>query len=178
LAEQHFRYQRHFATENPIESEGTYPLPEAQLDRFLFQVRLDYPSADEEREMLERYGRDEPFVVPESVIDLSQLEALKKIVPQIYLDRKIQGYILEIVRQTRIAPEVLCGVSPRGTLALYRAAQAEALFSGEAFVLPQHVKSVALDVLAHRIQTKFEAELQGKGVVQIIERILNTVPVP
>ena len=175
------------ATQNPIEQEGTYPLPEAQVDRFLMKVRVSYPSKDEERLMLDTVTSSDYLTSERKpVASLAEVEKLQKNVSLVYVDTKIRSYIVDLVTASRNPKEynlkldslIELGASPRATLSLFFAARAETLLSGQLFVVPQHVKNVAADVLRHRIMLTFEAEAQGLTVDNIIEQILNGVPVP
>lgn len=175
------------ATQNPIEQEGTYPLPEAQLDRFMMKLRVEYPTPEEERQMLDVVlGEGFNAKLPEPVMELSLVAELKSVVQKIYVDERIKRYIVDLVTATRtpeqfglkLKPFIELGASPRSTLALYLAARVEALLSGESFVVPQNVKDVAADVLRHRILPSYEAEAQGIDTEQLIKKILDGVPVP
>lgn len=175
------------ATQNPIEQEGTYPLPEAQVDRFLMKVKVSYPSKDEERLMLDTVTKPEYLAGERKpVASLAEVEKLQHNASMIYVDAKIRSYIVDLVTASRNPKDynlkldslIELGASPRATLSLFFAARAEALLNGQAFVVPQHVKNVASDVLRHRIMLTFEAEAQGLTVDSIIEQILNGVPVP
>ena len=175
------------ATQNPIEHQGTFPLPEAQLDRFLFQVNVDYPSKTEELEILRRQLSDaEPEVVPvASVEDLRQARAA---LAGVFVDEAITGYVLDLVRATRdpgaiallqpIAALVRFGASPRAAVHFLQAARATALLADRAFVLPEDVQSVALDVLRHRLVLSYDAEAAGVSTDEIVTRIVGAVPTP
>ena len=184
------------ATQNPIEQEGTYPLPEAQIDRFIFKLKIDYPNREEERLVAERMGHPEcmPHAMP--VAKLEDIANARKWVDKIYMDEKILDYILDIVWATRpnhrselsqrqsgaklddIAPMVEVGASPRATIALVVAAKAMAFMEGRAYVVPQDVKSVAHDVLRHRIILSYEAEAENRTQDDIITGILNELKTP
>jgi MoxR-like ATPase len=174
------------ATQNPIEQEGTYPLPEAQLDRFLFKVKVGYPSISEEKSILNRMsGVDTPRAA--KVCRPEQIIQAREVASRIYMDEKIKDYILGIVFASRF-PErsglpqlksmVQVGASPRATIALARAARAHAFIEHRGFVTPEDVKAIAYDVLRHRILVTFEAEADGVSSEQVIQRILERVEVP
>jgi len=174
------------ATQNPIEQEGTYPLPEAQVDRFMMKVIVDYPSRDEEREILSRMATTTQSTDVECVMHADSIAAARLLVDQIYIDDQIANYIVELVQTTR-TPEIVSeelaefveyGASPRATLALTLCAKANAFLDGRGYVTPQDVKDLAHDVLRHRIATTYEAEAEGKTSDDIIEAILDFVPVP
>ena len=174
------------ATENPIEQEGTYPLPEAQVDRFMFKLKIDYPSRDEERRILDRMAHTDtkvevcPVIAPETILNA------RKTVDEIYVDEKIKEYILDIVFATRdpakynldLADYLRYGASPRATLALTLGARAHAFLQGRGYVTPQDVKSIAHDVLRHRIIVSYEAEAEELTSDDLIEKILSEIPVP
>jgi len=174
------------ATENPIEQEGTYPLPEAQVDRFMLKLNVTYPSRDEERRILERMAHTStdiqvnPVITPETILEA------RKTVDEIYVDDKIKEYILDIVFATRepekynldIADYLRYGASPRATLALTNGARAHAFLQGRGYVTPQDVKSIAPDILRHRIIVSYEAEADELTSEDIIEKLLSEIPVP
>ena len=173
------------ATQNPIEQEGTYPLPEAQVDRFMLKLRIDYPNKTEEREILDRMAGADHFDVRRLVAPADILRA-RGVVSQVYIDARIKDYIVEIVFATR-RPEdykldikglVQFGASPRATLFLAVAAKAHAFIRGRGYVTPEDVKSVAFDVLRHRIILTYEAEAEDVTTEQIIQRVLDTIEVP
>jgi MoxR-like ATPase len=174
------------ATQNPIEQEGTYPLPEAQVDRFLLKVHVTYPSMEEEHQILKRMARSTPDTKVTAVIAPSDILRLRTLSDEIYMDEKIEDYILNVVQATR-APEnyglnigdlIRYGASPRATIALCMAARAYALIQGRGYVTPQDVKSIGLDVLRHRVIVSYEAEAEEKTSEDLIRQILNTVKVP
>ena len=174
------------ATQNPIEQEGTYPLPEAQIDRFMMKVVVDYPTRDEEREILSRMATTTQSTEVECVMHAESIAAARALVDQVYIDTQIANYIVELVQTTR-TPEVVSeelaefvenGASPRATLALTLCAKANAFLDGRGYVTPQDVKDLAHDVLRHRIATTYEAEAEGKTSDNIIKAILDFVPVP
>ena len=174
------------ATQNPIESEGTYPLPEAQLDRFMLKVRVNYPSRDEEKEVLLRMSGGEEIPV-QRLLDPAAIIAARTTISGLYLDQKMVDYIVDIVRATRdpamvgqgdLKPLVAFGGSPRASIALAQAARAHAFLRGRAFVTPEDVRTLAPDVLRHRVLLTFEAEAEEMDSDGIILRILNAVSVP
>ena len=174
------------ATQNPIEQEGTYPLPEAQVDRFMLKLRIRYPSREEEREILDRlaFTRREPAVA--AVVAPDEIVAARDLVDQIYVDDKIKDYIVTLVQATRdpaaydldLAPLVQYGASPRATLALTVAARAHAFLSGRGYVTPQDVKTIGADVLRHRIIVSYEAEAEEVDSDEIVRRVFDGIPVP
>ncbi|HEY0753538.1 MAG TPA: MoxR family ATPase [Ktedonobacteraceae bacterium] len=163
------------ATQNPIELEGTFPLPEAQLDRFLMRLRLDYPSQSEERLILQRFRDNQPLEEIKPILTTETLKALQVAMRQVRVDPGIETYIVELVRATRRHSSVELGVSPRGTLALYRAAQAFAATHGRAYVIPDDVKHLARPVLSHRILAN---SMQRRLMDQVIDDVLHDVAVP
>jgi MoxR-like ATPase len=174
------------ATQNPIDQEGTYPLPEAQVDRFMFKVVLDYPSFDEERKILDRMAFTAPEIQIKPVVTADEILQTRKVVDQIHVDEKIRDYIVHLVFATR-RPEqykldvkhfIQFGASPRATINLTLAAKAWALLQGRAYVTPEDVKSIGPDVLRHRIILTYEAEAQAVTSDAIIKKVFNTVPVP
>jgi MoxR-like ATPase len=166
------------ATQNPVELEGTFPLPEAQLDRFLLRVRVGYPSEDEEEAILHRFKNDEPFESLQPVVSAEQMLMLQQVIRQVQWQPEVERYLLAIVRATRSHAAVTLGVSPRGTLALYRASEAYAAMQGRDFVQPDDVKQLAPAVLAHRLLTTTRARLRGSASEAIIEEIVAATPVP
>jgi MoxR-like ATPase len=171
------------ATQNPVEYEGTYPLPEAQLDRFLFKLVVDYPTAEQEREVVSRHNRGlDPHNVPSlgvvAVADAQALNAGRAAVDQVTVEPEVLGYMVDIARATRISPSLSLGVSPRGTTMLLHAAKAWAFLSGKPFVTPDEVKAVVLPTLRHRVQLRPEVELEGGSVDSVLQGILASVPVP
>ena len=166
------------ATQNPVELEGTFPLPEAQLDRFLLRVRVGYPSEDEEELILHRFKSEEPLEALRPVVSAQQVAALQQVVRQVQWQPEVERYLLSIVRATRVHPAVNLGVSPRGTLALYRACEAHAALQGRDYVQPDDVKRLATSVLAHRLLTTTRARLRGGESSAIIQEIVEATPVP
>jgi MoxR-like ATPase len=167
------------ATQNPIEQEGTYPLPEAQLDRFFMKVTIGYPSAAEEKRVMRRMAGT---TVPEvrAAAKKEEIIELQKFVEKIYIDEKVYDYIVAIVAATRGFEKgyVRFGASPRASINFVRAAKAEAFFDGRGYVIPEDVKAVAYDILRHRVIVSFEAEAEGMTSESVIEKILNTVEIP
>ncbi|HEY6411544.1 MAG TPA: MoxR family ATPase [Ktedonobacteraceae bacterium] len=166
------------ATQNPVELEGTFPLPEAQLDRFLLRVRVGYPSEDEEEIILHRFKSEEPLEALRPVVSAEQVAALQQVVRQVRWQPEVERYLLAVVRATREHPAVNLGVSPRGTLALYRACEAYAALQGRDYVQPDDVKRLAASVLAHRLITTTRARLRGGESSAIIQEIVESTPVP
>ena len=166
------------ATQNPVELEGTFPLPEAQLDRFLLRVQIGYPSEEEEQAILHRFKQEEVIETLQPVADAEALLALQQAVRAVYWQPEVERYLLAIVRATRGNPAVQLGVSPRGTLALYRACEAYAAMQGRDYVLPDDVKRLAPSVLAHRLLAASRTRMRGMQSVEIIKNILATTPVP
>lgn len=174
------------ATQNPIEHEGTYPLPEAQTDRFMMKIKIDYPSLQEEKEILARMGTlaTPPTVQP--VLTAQDILNARQVVNDVYIDEKIIDYILNIVFATRepklfkvdIQDLLLFGASPRASIALKLAGKAHAFLEGRAYVTPQDIKQIAKDILRHRLRRTYEAEAEGIAPDDIIDRILSTIPVP
>lgn len=173
------------ATQNPIEQEGTYPLPEAQMDRFMFKLKVGYPSRSEEREIMDRVDVLHTTVLESAVTKEEILEA-REIVNQIYVDDKAKDYIVDIVQATRnpeqfgldIGHLIEYGASPRATIYLQQASRALAFMQGEGNVFPNDVKQVAMDILRHRVMTSYEAEAEEITSEDVIRKILDTVPVP
>lgn len=172
------------ATQNPVEQEGTYPLPEAQVDRFMLKVIVSYPAEAEEREIVKKYmNRDSISVRP--VLKKSQLEKLRGLVDQVYVDERVMEYIVSLVFATR-EPErarieqtlIAYGASPRASLYLAQAAKANALLQGRGFVLPEDIRMIGMDVLRHRVIPSYEAEAEGMTSETLVERVFNNVEVP
>jgi len=166
------------ATQNPIELEGTFPLPEAQLDRFVMQLKLGYPDEAEEAEMLLRYEQDEPLDELQPVVHIDDLLALQKQVRAIHVSDDLRAYLLRVVRSTREHPSVELGVSPRGTLALYRASQAFAALRGREYVIPSDVQHLAPALLTHRIHISPQTRLRGRTPQQVVAEVVGSVAVP
>ncbi|MDZ5474409.1 MoxR family ATPase [Bacillus sp. 31A1R] len=166
------------ATQNPIEYEGTYPLPEAQLDRFLLKMKMGYPDIDEEMEVLNRAQRVAPIEDLESVISLHELRELQLQVKEVSVDDTIKRYIVDIANRTRNHGSVYLGASPRGSIALMKAAQAYAFMYGRDYVLPDDIQYLAPSVFAHRMILKSEAKFEGISAEEIVSRVIARVPVP
>lgn len=166
------------ATQNPIEYEGTFPLPEAQLDRFLLRVRLGYPLLEDEIDVLDRQQFRHPIEDLESVISVEGVIEAQEAVKEIYVAPPIKHYIVELTRRTREYPEVYLGASPRGSLTLFRAGQARAAVRGRDFVLPDDIKALAEVSLGHRVILGPAARLRDLSAFQVIEEIIDTVAVP
>jgi MoxR-like ATPase len=164
------------ATENPIEYEGTFPLPEAQLDRFLIRLTLGYPSAADEKTLLVNLRREHPIHRLRQVAECAELIDLQKQVWEIHIDETLQDYIVRLIHQTRIHPDLALGASPRASLSLYRTAQALAGVQGRDHVLPEDVKSMVSMVLAHRLVLRPEAELRGQTTQAVLEALLAETP--
>jgi MoxR-like ATPase len=166
------------ATQNPIEYEGTYPLPEAQLDRFMMRVNLGYPKADLEQQIVRLDpGRSLPAAL-EKVIDAAELVALQKELAEVYLASVLEDYIVRLTRATRMHPDLLLGVSPRGGQYLYQGSRALAAVKGRDFVLPDDIKEIVPSVFSHRLIVKPEARLKGKTAAAILQEILLQTHVP
>jgi MoxR-like ATPase len=167
------------ATQNPIEYEGVYPLPEAQLDRFLLRLQLGYPNRAEEVEILKRrMERAQEDILLEPVADGETILALQKTVEGIHVDDDVLGYVADIVQATRVQRQVEVGASPRGSLAIFKLARARAVFHGRDYVIPDDVKEVAVPALVHRMIMKAESWVKGVDPRQMIDEILKTIPVP
>ena len=173
------------ATQNPIEQEGTYPLPEAQVDRFMLKIKVDYPTKTEEREILERMSTLQDLRVRKVVHGADILKA-RQVVAQVYVDNRLKDYIVDLIMATRRPDDykldvkglVQFGASPRATVFLTLAAKAHAFLRGRGYVTPEDVKSVAFDVLRHRIILSYEAEAEDVTTEEIIQRVLDTIEVP
>ncbi len=175
------------ATQNPIEQEGTYPLPEAQIDRFMLKIVVGYPSKEDERKIIDRMATGQPDVEVHAVLTPEQIMAARKVVDQVFVDEKVKNYVVDLVHATRdvkaagfadLEGMIEMGASPRASLFLTKAAKAHAFLQGRNYATPHDVKNLALDVLRHRIGVSYEAEAQGKTSEDIIERILAGVLVP
>ena len=174
------------ATQNPIEQEGTYTLPEAQVDRFMLKLKVGYPSREEERQILDLMGRTSGHPVVEPVIEPATILKARQVINDLYIDDKVKDYIVDVVCATR-DPEsyqlklrdlIQMGASPRATIALTLAAKAHAFLRGRGYVTPQDVKSIGLDVLRHRITLTYEAEAEEKTSEDIVQRLFDELPVP
>ena len=182
IGEETYRLPQPFlvlATQNPIEQEGTYPLPEAQVDRFMFKCLVETPSKADERRIMQRFAENSAVPEAKAVCSVADIENLRATLKEVYCDEKVGDYILDIVFKTREKNEMIQnGASPRATLALNLAARGNALLHGRAYATPQDVKEVVHDVLRHRILTTYEAEAEGITSDKIIDKILAEVPVP
>jgi MoxR-like ATPase len=174
------------ATQNPIEQEGTYPLPEAQVDRFMLKLKLTYPSREEELAILDRMAAVEPDLRVEPVLSAADVFRLRQAIDQVYMDDKIKGYIVDVVHATRrpadygldIAPYVQYGASPRATIFLARGARGHAFLEGRGYVVPHDVKSIGYDVLRHRLLVTYEAEAEEITSDHLLRRIFDHLKVP
>jgi len=166
------------ATQNPVDHEGTFPLPEAQLDRFLVRLSLGYPGEDEEAKMLDLLRGEHPIDKLEAVVAAEEVIACQRAVREVYVDPKVRDYILEIVRNTRQHDDVALGGSPRASMALYRASQALAAIRGHDFVLPDDVKRMAPPVLSHRLILRPESRLRKVQAAGVVDEILTETSVP
>ncbi|HEY9089138.1 MAG TPA: MoxR family ATPase [Anaerolineaceae bacterium] len=165
-------------TQNPIEYEGTFPLPEAQLDRFLLRIRLGYPGLMDEMKILDTQQLRHPIETLESVMSTEELTAMQEMIKQVYVAPAVKRYIVDLTRATRDNSDVYLGSSPRGSLGLYRAGQARAALQGRDYVLPDDIKALAVHVLAHRMVINPAARLRNLTADQIVEEILSNLPVP
>jgi MoxR-like ATPase len=166
------------ATQNPIELEGTFPLPEAQVDRFLMRVALGYPDRAEERLILHRFRNDRPLDHLEPVVTVEEIRAAAAICRRVYVHPAVEDYLLDLVAASRAEADIALGVSPRGTLALYRAGQALAAIRGRGYVIPDDIKHLVAPVLAHRLVLRPEARLHGRTTGQTLAKLLETTNVP
>jgi MoxR-like ATPase len=175
------------ATENPIDQEGTYPLPEAQVDRFMLKVVVGYPSFEEERKILDTMAFTKPKTEVDKVIEQEEIVAARAVVDALHVDDKVRDYIVHVVFATRdpakygvadLAPLIQFGASPRATISLTLAAKAWALIQGRAYVTPGDIKAIGTDVLRHRVLLTYEAEAQGITSDAVVKRIFDNVPVP
>jgi MoxR-like ATPase len=166
------------ATQNPIEYEGTYPLPEAQLDRFILKLKMGYPSFMEELKMLEITARDHPIEKIDAVMTREELVRIQEEVKEVYIDKNVQHYIINLVSGTRSHPSIYLGVSPRGSIALMKAAKAYAYIHGRDYVLPDDVKYLAPFVLTHRVILTNEAKYDGHTAEELIDTIVNKTHIP
>lgn len=166
------------ATENPIEFHGTYPLPEAQLDRFMVKLELGYPDTDHEVEILHSQDLAHPIESIEPVVDLEEITKLQEMTRQVHVDDALTHYIVEIVANTRAHPQLKLGSSPRGSLMLYQISKAVAFMRGRKYVVPDDIKEMAVSVLGHRIILETKSKYSGVSKEKVIEEILDRVPVP
>ncbi|MCX7884885.1 MAG: MoxR family ATPase [Caloramator sp.] len=166
------------ATQNPIEYEGTFPLPEAQLDRFMMKISLGYPDEEYELFMLKRFKEGNPLIDLKPVAEAEDINALRGYTKKIYVDEKIERYIISIIKATREREEILLGASPRASINLLRCSQGRALLFNRDYVIPDDVKSIAYSVLSHRIILKPEYRLKGMKSEEVLENIISSVSVP
>lgn len=166
------------ATQNPIELEGTFPLPEAQLDRFLMKVALGYPDEASENEMLLRFERSDPLDTLNSVVEPDDILSMQQEIRTVRVENSVRQYIVNICRATRAHADVMLGASPRATMALYRTCQARAAINGRDFVIPDDVKEMAPPVLTHRLVVNPQTRLRGRVPEDVVREIVDTVPVP
>lgn len=190
IGKETFRLEEPFlvlATQNPIEQEGTYPLPEAQVDRFMLKVQLSYPQKEEERDIIRKHISGETTQKINPVVNIDTIRKARESVKKVYMDEKIENYILDLVFATRnpieykmsdIAPLLIFGASPRASISLAVASKAHAFMQRRGFVLPEDVRNVAKDVLRHRIGLSYEAEAENITTDEIIQKIINSVEVP
>jgi MoxR-like ATPase len=190
IGDQTFKLEEPFlvlATQNPIEQEGTYPLPEAQVDRFMLKLKIVYPSREEERQILDLMARTGAIPVASPVVSAAQVLEARRVINDIYIDDKVKDYIVDMVCCTRdpaaykiqgLQGLIQLGASPRATIALTLAAKAYAFLRGRGYVTPQDVKSIGMDVLRHRVTVTYEAEAEEKTSETIITKIFNELPVP
>jgi MoxR-like ATPase len=166
------------ATQNPVELEGTFPLPEAQIDRFLLRIVIGYPSEKEEQQMLERFRLADPLPVLESICSPEEIRQLQEERRQVRVEASVRDYVVRVARATRAHSDIELGASPRATLALYGAAQAWAAIKGRDYVLPDDVKRMAPHVLTHRLMIAPQAQLRGRQPSELVGDIVDAVPVP
>jgi MoxR-like ATPase len=166
------------ATQNPIELEGTFPLPEAQIDRFLLRIAIGYPTDEEENAILERFRASDPLPELEAVSTPEEIMGMQDERREVRVEDSIRDYIVRVARETRQHPEIDLGASPRATLSLYQASQAWAAIRGREYILPDDVKRMAPSVLTHRLMISPQAQLRGRQPEQLVADIVNTVPVP
>ncbi|MCF7764555.1 MAG: MoxR family ATPase [Verrucomicrobia bacterium] len=189
IGDQSFKLEDPFlvlATQNPIEQEGTYPLPEAQVDRFMMKLRIVYPSRAEERQILDLMAHTTDLPSAKPVIDASAILQARRVVNSIYLDEKVRDYIVDLVCATRdpesyrinLKDMIQLGASPRATISLTLAAKAYAFLRGRGYVTPQDVKSISMDTLRHRVSVTYEAEAEEQTSETVIQKILDELPVP
>lgn len=166
------------ATQNPVELEGTFPLPEAQVDRFLMCVSLGYPDREEERQILQRFGADNPLVNVKPVMTVEDIRQASIACRQVYVHPVLEDYLLDLVRASRADPAISLGISPRGSLALYRASRALAAIQGRSYVIPDDVKRLAAPVLAHRLILNPNARLRGRSNQDVLAGLIEQTPIP
>jgi MoxR-like ATPase len=189
IGEQSYKLEEPFlvlATQNPIEQEGTYPLPEAQVDRFMLKLKIGYPTRPEERQILELMARTTNLPTAQATVDPQQIFQARAVINDIYVDDKVKDYIVDLVCATRdpetykidVKPLIQLGASPRATIGLTLAAKAYAFLHGRGYVTPQDVKSIGMDVLRHRVTVTYEAEAEEKTSELVIQKIFDELPVP
>jgi len=166
------------ATQNPIELEGTFPLPEAQIDRFLLKIKLGYPSEEEENDILLRFEQEDPLESLPAVTSPEELLEMQAAVREVQVESSVRAYAVQVARATRVHPAVALGVSPRGTMALYRTAQARAAIEGRDFVIPDDIKVLAPHVLTHRVIINSQTRLRGRTTEEVMMEVVDQVPVP
>ncbi|MCP4425178.1 MAG: MoxR family ATPase [Chloroflexi bacterium] len=166
------------ATQNPIELEGTFPLPEAQLDRFLMKLAIGYPNEAQENDILLRFEREDPLDTLEKVVEPEEIIAMQSQVREILVEESVRNYIVNVCRQTRAHEDIELGASPRATMALYRTCQALAAINGRAYVIPDDVKQMAPHVLTHRLIINPQTRLRGRQPEDVIREVVETVAVP
>jgi MoxR-like ATPase len=189
IGDQTFKLDEPFlvlATQNPIEQEGTYPLPEAQVDRFMLKLKIGYPARDEERQILEVMAKTTGTPTASAVVDPKDVLRAREVINDIYVDDKVKDYIVDLVCATRdpdhyniaVKDFIQLGASPRATIALTLCAKAYAFLKGRGYVTPQDVKSIGMDVLRHRVAITYEAEAEEKTSETVIQKIFDELPVP
>ncbi|NBW69828.1 MAG: MoxR family ATPase [Bacteroidetes bacterium] len=190
IGEESFKLQEPFlvlATQNPVEQEGTYPLPEAQVDRFMLKLKVDYPTPSEELEIMRRMARTGPKTTLNKVVSPDTILQAREVVNEIYMDEKVEQYIVDLVFATRRPAEygiqeldelISFGASPRATINLNLAARAQAFMEHRAYVTPEDVRTIAMDVFRHRLIPTFEAEAEEIGAEQLVEMVMNNIQVP
>jgi MoxR-like ATPase len=166
------------ATQNPIELEGTFPLPEAQVDRFLLRLPIGYPTEEEEHDILLRFEKEDPLEGLEPVTAPDEILAMQREVREVRVEESVRGYMVQVVRATREHRDIQLGVSPRGTLALHQCARALAAIRGREYVIPDDVKLLAPYVLSHRIMISPATRLRGRKISDVLMDVIDTVPVP
>lgn len=166
------------ATQNPIEYEGTFPLPEAQLDRFLMKIKIGYPDKSDEMKIVERMGTRRDIATLKTVLSADEVKAMQEAVKDVHADDSIWAYIVDIVRKTRVSDEVILGCSPRAAVGLLIAAKARAYINDRTYVIPEDVRDLAVDVLAHRLIVKPEIRYKGRGSENIVKDLVEFVKVP
>lgn len=175
------------ATQNPVEQEGTYPLPEAQVDRFMFKLKVDYPGRDDELKILRRMASTQPRLEVSPVLNPADVKGLRELADEIFIDEKIESYIVDLVEATRhpeacgqpaLKEMIHYGGSPRATIYLAMAAKGQAMMEGRGYVTPQDVKSIAMDVLRHRVILTYEAEAEEMSPESVVQKLLDSVKVP